>query len=90
MQARVDSIYIWSALRRVHVCSDYRYFTRIFCSVELNVIAVYSYIMATEVQVIESKDELQQAISQTPVCILFASVEGRDAVNASAQEDFER
>ena len=43
-----------------------------------------------EILTIESKDQLKDAISKTPICVLFASVEGRDAVNASAQEEFER
>ena len=39
---------------------------------------------------IESKDQLKEAISRRPIFVLFCSVDGRDAVNASAQEEFER
>lgn len=38
---------------------------------------------------IESKAELQDAINKTSMVILFCTVDGRDAVNASAGEEFE-
>ena len=45
---------------------------------------------AVEILTIESKDQLKEAVARTPIFVLFCTVEGRDAVNASAQEEFER
>ena len=42
-----------------------------------------------DILTIESADQLKEAVNKTPIFVLFASVEGRDAVNASAQEEFE-
>ena len=42
----------------------------------------------SEIITIESKDQLKDAVEKAPVFVLFATVEGRDAVNASAQEEF--
>lgn len=41
-----------------------------------------------EIIEIESKDQLHEAINKTGICVMLAWVEGRDAVNASAVEEF--
>ena len=45
--------------------------------------------MSDEFIEIESKEELHDAINKTKLVVLFATVDGRDAVNASAGEEFE-
>ena len=45
---------------------------------------------SSEVSVIQSQEDLHAALSKTKVLILLITFDGRDAVNASAQEELER
>ena len=45
--------------------------------------------MSDEFVDIESKDQLKEVLGRTTICILVCTVDGRDGLNFSAQEELD-
>ena len=45
--------------------------------------------MSDEYVQVESKEQLKEVLNRTTICILVCTVEGRDGLNFSAQEELD-